>query len=482
MQSRLFLSVAQKVRRRNPNGFFKVDPNIRIRGFEEVWCNEVQAILQWHNMEHGFHRQSISYSSTSESVPLTPESGQTAYRGYPLLNLFLYRQPTDGGLFTVPTSLTNKVKPYEDIFDMSKYAKERGQEALKHLTGHTEYRSYTETIPVALAFGLANGPENGAIALEHWAREGTALIAPVYGPASAIDFAQVYGLLYQQEIAGPMLPFARQKCTTMFYKKNGSLNPEEGFNIISPFNLSINQFLLANGDPAAVKMIHQYDRKALKASIEFSEFYRKLLEGQIQNLSKDELRALHERADNAFQKMLKLEEQFRTYIASSIQMQREQGNLLMAQLDIPSDICLNTALRWYMSAICYSKGKFLTSTNNECLLQVNKNDFVLELPQPSGDRVTKTFGKEKALAILPHIMFPAFDLISAAGDFDIREGLPKPITQLLTTLFINQLMAKNDPHVGHLRFQAPHACEVSSLCEKEMNNLEFSSRGYYPYE
>ncbi|AWN72940.1 hypothetical protein LEAN103870_04180 [Legionella anisa] len=483
MLSRLFLPVRQMGRRIYPRSQF-FNPNTRIDGFTERWCNETAALLRWCNMEHGFHRRSISYSSTSESesVPITSEPGQTAFRGYPLLNLFLNRQETDGGLFTVPTSLTNNVKPYQDTFDMAEYAKERKREALVHLTGNTEYRSFTKSIPVALAFGLSKGPENGAVVLEHWAREGTALIASVYGPASELDYDQVNGLLYQQEIAGPMLPFARQKCTTMFYKKDGCLNPEAGFNIMSPFNLDINQFLLANGDPNAVRVIHKYDRKALQASIEFSECYRELLEGQMNNVGKHELRVLHERAHDAFQKMLKVEEQFRKYIASSIKMQQEQGNLLMAQVVPPSDICLNTALRWYMSAICYSKGKFLTHTDNECTLNVKQGDFILELPQQSGARVTKTFSKEEALGILPHVMLPTFDLISPDGHFDISERLPDPIEQLLVTSFITQLMHKKDPHVGNLRFQTPDASEIRSLCENEINNVQLISQGYCLYE
>ncbi|HHT0593542.1 TPA: hypothetical protein ACTXXA_001451 [Legionella anisa] len=483
MLSRLFLPFRQMGRRIYPGSQF-FSPNTKIDGFTERWCNETAALLRWCNMEHGLHPRSISYTSSSESesesVSLTSEPGQAAFSGYPLLNLFLNRQATDGGLFTVPMSLTDKVKPSQDTFDMSEYAKERKHDALVHLTGLTEFRSYTESVPVALAFALSKGPENGAIALEHWTREGTALIASVYGPAAELDFHQVYGLLYQREVAGPMLSLARQRCTTIFYKEGGCLNPEAGFNIMSPFNLDINQFLLANRDPNAVQVLHKYDRKALRASIEFSERYRELLAGQMNNLSEHELRVLHERADGAFQKMLKVEEQFRKYIASSIKIQQEQGNSLMAQVAPPADICLNTALRWYMSALCYSKGKFLTHSDNECTLNVRQGDFILELPQQSGTRVTKTFSKEEAIGILPHVMLPTFDLISADGHFDISEPLPDPIEQLLITSFITKLMHKNDPHVGHLRFQTPDACEISSLCENEVNDFSINQSRILP--
>ncbi|MCE0721995.1 MULTISPECIES: hypothetical protein [Legionella] len=482
MLARFFLPVRQMGRRISPRSHF-FRPNTRIEGFDERWCNETEALLRCYNMEHGLHQRSISYSPTSESesVPIASEPGQAAFRGYPLLNLFLSRQATDGGIFTIPTSLSEKVKPHQDTFNMSEYANEREHEALVHLTGLTEYRSFTQSIPVALAFGLSKGPENGAVVLEHWASQGTALLAPLYGPASKLDFNQVYGLLYQQEVAGPMLPFGRQKCTTIFYKKDGCLNPEAGFNIMSPFNLDMNQFLQANGDPTAVRMIHEYDRKALQASIEFSERYRELLEGQRNNVGRDELCVLHERAHCAFQKLLNVEEQFRKYIASSIKMQQAQGNCLMTQVVPPSDVCLNGGLRWYMSALCYAKGKYFTPGDNECSLDAKQGDFILRLPQQSGTCVTKTFSIEEALAILPHIMFPAFDLLSPDGRFDINEELPAPIKQLLITSFISQLIHKKDPHVGNLRFEIPNACEVRSLCEHEINDAQLTSQGYYSY-
>lgn len=473
MYSRLFLPIAQMARCRFPNGFFKVNTRLKIEGFDPVWCREMAAILRELRMENGLSRRSISYSPTPQSVPIVPNSKETVFRGFPLSNLFLKRKATDGGVFTIPASLTDELSTVQDMFEMAEYMKDKESEAAEHLFGITTYRSYTEDPSVAFAFALAKGHRDGAIAIEHWAKEGSVLLASLYGPAAKKDWALVQGLLYQKEIAGPILPFARQKCTTIFYKEDRCLNPESGFNIISPFNLNIDQFLLANGDATAVKMIHEYDQQALRASMEFSDACRNLLEGQMKHLSDFEMRVIYERFCSTYQKMIDLEEQFRKKIVCIRKKQVEQGNHLMEQTDRPSDVSLDKGLCWYLSAICYSKGTFLTPTGNECSLNVNKKgDLILEWSQGFGTTISRTFTKEEALTIIPHIMLPAFDLISPDGQFNISETLPEPVKQMLVTSFITQLMNKHDPDVGKLKFQARDANEVSSLCEKAVNNLE----------
>lgn len=458
--------------------FFNSAPKqqIKVEGFEKRHCEKIKKALEMNNMLNGAHPTAHVLFPGTTPVDLNV-SEHTNFRGFPLKNVFLSRQASDGGIMCVPSSLGQNIMEEHNLnqqpFSMKKYLSHinRGLEVLGHLTGMTYYRSYTSSTEVAFAFGAGKCGQYGAIAIEQLDIAGCQLIESLYEHAIGKgDDSQVLGLLYQQEKGAPFIPFSRQKGTTVLTKENGYLNLHRGYNIHNPFYVPLSQFLCANEKQEPIHAIHRHDHDTMMAAIEFNQAYQLFMKSQSQD-AEQRIKA-QELLEQTYQKIINTEQRFRSYINSCIKNQQADGNPLMMEVSFLPELNLYQANRWFFSTYCYSIGQYKNPEDQSPSLENidEKGQFIFNVPQVANKPHQIVIKESEILKMLPAPFLCAFNLLSN-GQLR-KEDIPEPISRLLSTLAIKKLKADKQNNLCDFVHSTLSGAEIQQRSDSHLITTE----------
>ena len=364
-----------------PHGFnpFKLNPN-SIHNFGSRGCEKAQTMLQNHNMLAGYSK---NYDVLFPGATLPQHSllSQPIYRGYPLANLFNNREAVDGGLYSITFFLGQESKKMLEnagkfgAFVMADLLDFLGKDIVtSHIIGWTLFRSYTESIAVAVAFSATKAQINAALVWEHSDLSGSNLLAiprisnsvvPSGHPDDAETFNTAYSVAngneYQKELCGILVPYSRIKGITITPKTDHILRLTEGYNINNPLYMRILEILAANTDPALVERIHRYDHDSVNNASQLGICYYDLRQGQ--NLDVNQRTSLQKKFYKAYQESLEIEKTFRSDIHRMIKEQQEKGNQAMINLKLSSFVDPEKGNYWFFSALCASLGEYRSHNN-----------------------------------------------------------------------------------------------------------------------